>query len=176
MKKILIGVLIALVSTGGFANSLDERSEKQAAQIIFHDADVKSYICIENANCNFDDFFTKLSITEVNLGLSKKPVVNGILIEPLNRGLQYFSAVFLFEQSGYRLVFAPDVTLSGIKFLNAGASGMRRIRATERLSNDRWNESDYSYNVKSKEYAETRTICYGSTDSKTAPVARVKCE
>lgn len=172
MSKLLASTLLALISTAVFACPPEDELIKSATQIIYADADIRNYVCAENTSCNFDEFFPKVTVTKVDLIPPGNPMQEGVLVEPSNRGLQYFSAIFLRRECAYHLAFSPDVTLSGVKILDRNHNGMRLIRAIERDSTVRWNEIDYAFDEHTKTYVEIRKRCYGA---KGKAAVRVKC-
>jgi hypothetical protein len=165
-----------LFANFAFACPSQEVSEKNAAKVIYSDEDVKRYICTDGAaNCDFEEFFSKLNISTIDLNSVGKSSEyykkDGLLIEPLHPFKQYFSAVFLRQSCTFELVFSPDVTQSGLSFLRKNKLKMPTILSRTQESAYRWNLTEYAYNSSKKSYIETKTECLKITkDSKSVAI------
>ncbi|MFC7419015.1 hypothetical protein ACFQNF_03900 [Iodobacter arcticus] len=137
-----------------FANACP--SEDQMRQSIFAelflDNDVVYYVCVENKNCDLEEFKSKLQVSQENFNNSSKGSIEALLVEPINKYKQYFSAVYFKDKCTYRLVFYPDVTLSGISILKRSYNDVRLIRTVEIESSVKWQEFEYGYSKKSKNF------------------------
>jgi hypothetical protein len=95
-----------------------------------------AYVCMEHNRCSFAEFTDGLEVTSVRLGQATPASPRlGIKVEPQHNGLQYFTSLFILEPCRYRLIFAGDTSLSGVKLLRKQRDGFYLLRANERESN-----------------------------------------
>jgi len=143
-----------------------------AVQALYKNSEVLQYICVENLNCSADEFMKGLEVKEVNLSSIPRERRRALLVEPVKKGRQFFSAVFLVKDGESRMVFSPDTTLSGLKILPISKNRLYILRGTERESNEAWKETDYGFDRQSQQYKQVATRCFRENDGKSI---QVKC-
>jgi hypothetical protein len=178
LKKIptLLGALIFCASPV-IACPTEIELTKNAAEVVYQDADAKFYICGESAaTCDLSEFISKLQISPINLKAGQKINAgrkDGLLILPLNPAKQFFSALFLLEKCTYKMIFSPDVSQNGLSIQKKYVSGMPVILTRSQESYDRWSETEYVYSIASQAYVEKNTQCFYMT--KNSKIANRKC-
>lgn len=143
-----------------------------ALHALYENSEVLNYVCVENPNCSKDEFVKGLEVKELNLGSDPRAKQPALMVEPVRKGRQYFSAVFFRTSIGLRMVFSPDLTLSGLKVLPAVKNRLYVLRGTERNSNVSWKDTDYGYDHKNKQYMPITTRCFQDEGGK---AVAVKC-
>ena len=168
MKTLLIGILGSFSSTV-FACGPESTMLQEAVRQTFADPDIVRYVCLDS-DCTIEEFSEKIDIKAV--ALNSKGTA-GIQIEPLLKGKQYFSAIFLKDQCKYRMVFAPDITLSSVRLIKKQKNNFYVVRAVERDSVGAWKEYDFAYDAAVKQYSEPEMRCFRTSGGKNVVV---KCE
>jgi hypothetical protein len=143
-----------------------------ALRTLYADQDITRYVCVDNEKCSFEDFSRQLETKQISLGPESTTSL-AIQVEPLRKGRQYFSAVYLLDQCKYHMVFAPDTTLSGVKFLKQIKNNFYVLRAIERNSAESWKEYDFAYDSPVRQYNLMKTRCFRMGENKTL---NVKCD
>lgn len=172
MKK-LVTFAFLLASAISMASEVINPSIRTAIGIVYTDEDAKNYVCLTNPACDVDTFSAGVTATKIDLGSKNDGIIDGLLIEPSKPGRQYFSALFVKDKNFYRMVFSPDVTLSGLNILSKRLNGMPLIRSSERESNESWVDFEYAYFKNKKAYSLVKKLCYKAGDG--ASPMRVKC-
>ena len=170
VRRRLLFAVLSLLSSAGFACEGEGEMQLAAVRTLYADADIARYVCIDNSECSIEEFFSQVSIKAVTLNTAGTPAIQ---IEPKRKGTQYFSAIFLQEQCKYKMVFAPDTTLSDVKLLKTKKNNYTIVRAVERESTEAWKEYDFSYDLATRQYRATTTRCF---KARGARIARVRCE
>lgn len=122
--KCLFAAVLSAVSATALACAPEDDMRRAALRILHKDAELVQYVCVDDANCRFDDIAGRLDVSPIALG----PAMPAILVEPQSKGSQYFSAIFIQERCKYRMVFAPDTAFSGVQALPARRNGFNVLR------------------------------------------------
>jgi hypothetical protein len=168
MKSVLFAAALmpGLCSTAAHACGPEPVMREQAVRALYADADVARYVCVDNGDCAIGEFASKLDVKPVTLG----PGITGIQVEPQQKGLQYFSALFRQQDCKYEMVLAPDTTLSSVKLLPRQKNALYMVRAVERDATDVWKEIDFAYDPAQHQYALAATRCYRARGGKAVTV------
>jgi len=150
VRKRCIAVLLSMISPVVLACGPEAAMRLEAFRTLYADPDVARYVCVDDGACGIEEFSRQLDVTAVSLNPAG---AEGIQIEPSRKGAQYFSALFLRDQCRYKMVFAPDTTLSGIKLLKRQKNNFYVLRAMERDSAEAWKEYDFAYDPATRQYA-----------------------
>ena len=168
ISKIVVALLY-LICNACLGACLTSEGIKSAVSMLYLDEDVKRYVCNFEARCSEASFLSQLEVKNILFNSKKE----GLLIEPKAMGKQFFSALFLKEECDYRMIFSPDVSMSGIKMLPVQINGMPKLRATERESNDEWSELEYVFSKKAGIYSFLKKDCYrNAIDNK---ILKISC-
>jgi hypothetical protein len=170
VKKVFFTGLLSILSSVVLACEPEAALRLDAVRTLYADPDVARYVCVDNGQCGIEEFTSQLEVKPV--ALSPKGGA-AIQVEPLRKGRQYFSAIFLQDQCKYKMVFAPDTTLSDVKLLKQQKNNFYILRAVERDSTEAWKEYDFAYDPVALQYSEPKTRCYKSAGGKNVVV---KCD
>lgn len=160
MTKLILRVFIVCICGIASACPPDEKMIKSAMEQLYADEELVNYICIENKDCDLNEFSSKLDLTRPDLNPSSKKRVEALLAEPTKKNKQYFSALFIKTGCMYQMALSPDTSLSGIKIIKKNRKKLNIIRSLERETNELWKETDYGYDPKLKQFIAIRTRCY----------------
>lgn len=149
-RKHCLAGLLSLISPVVLACGPEAAMRLEAIRTLYADPDVARYVCVDDGACDIEEFSRQLEVMAVSLSTAG---AEGIQIEPLRKGAQYFSALFLRDQCRYKMVFAPDTTLSGIKLLKKQKNNFYVLRAVERDSAQAWKQYDFAYDPATRQYA-----------------------
>lgn len=141
-----------------------------AIRTLFADPDIARYVCVDNGECSIEEFSGQVEMKMLSLNPEGAAAIQ---VEPMRKGKQYFSAIFLQDQCRYRMVFAPDTTLSDVKLLKTQKNHFYMLRAVERDSTEAWKEYEFSYDPVARQYTDPRTRCFRVVGRKSVIV---KCE
>lgn len=141
-----------------------------ALRILYADADIARYVCVDNSECDIEEFATQLEVKAVALNTVGSPAIQ---IEPKLKGRQYFSALFLQEKCRYEMILAPDTTLSDVRLLKKKKNNFYMVRAVEIDSTEAWKEYYFSYDLAIKQYGAPAIRCFKTSGTNNVSV---KCE
>ena len=170
MKRYFLVGLLSLFSSVVLACDSESTTRLEAIRTLYADSDIARYVCTDNGECSIEEFSKQLDIKEISLNPEGAAAIQ---IEPMRKGRQYFSAIFLQDQCRYRMVFAPDTTLSSVKLLKKQKNNFYMVRAVERDSTEAWKEYDFTYDAVAQQYSDPKTRCFRARGGKNRIV---KCE
>lgn len=165
-----IMLLPSLISSAVLACEPEAAMRLEAIRTLYADSDIARYVCVDDGACGVEEFSRQVDVSPVSLNPAG---AEGIQVEPSRQGAQYFSALFLRDQCRYKMVFAPDTTLSGVKLLKKQKNNFYVLRAVERDSAQAWKEYDFAYDPATRQYAEPAVRCFRAAGGKNNAV---KCE
>ncbi|MYN20617.1 hypothetical protein GTP81_28140 [Rugamonas sp. FT107W] len=170
MRKRCSTVLLSLISPVVLACEPEAALRLEAIRTLYADPDIARYVCVDDGACGIEEFARQIDVRTVSLSPAG---AGGIQVEPVRKGAQYFSALFLRDQCRYKMVFAPDTTLSDVKLLKKQKNNFYVLRAVERDSAQAWKEYDFAYDPATRQYAEPAARCFSAAGGKNNVV---KCE
>lgn len=170
MKKCFLVAILSLFSPVVLACDAESTMRLDAVGTLYADADIARYVCTDNGECSIEEFSKQLEIKAISLNSEGAAAIQ---IEPMRKGKQYFSAIFLQDQCRYRMVFAPDTTLSSVKLLTKQRNNFYMVRGVERDSTEAWKEYDFTYDAVARQYSDPKTRCFRASGGKNTIV---KCE
>jgi len=137
-------------------------STSSAITSLYADSDAVQYVCGE-VQCSLAEFTRELAVEGRKLGTGSAGD-DALLIEPEKKANQYFSALYLVDRKAcaYRLVFAPDVSASGIKLLKSVHHGYLDIRSHQRESAAYWRDDDFLYDPLRSRYVSIKSRCFAN--------------
>ena len=145
-------------------------STSSAIRSLYGDSDAVQYVCGE-VQCTLAAFTRGLAVEGRKLGIGGTGD-DALLIEPARKANQYFSALYLVDRKAcaYRLVFAPDVSASGIKLLKSLHHGYVDIRSHQRESAAYWRDDDFLYDPRRFRYVSIKSRCFADLNGATETV------
>lgn len=170
MRNFVLIVVLSLFSPMVSACEPEATMQLDAVRTLYADPDISRYVCVDNAECSLEEFSGQIEIKVVSLNPKGAAAIQ---VEPMRKGKQYFSAIFLQDQCRYKMVFAPDTTLSDVKLLKTQKNNFYMLRAVERDSTEAWKEYEFSYDPVARQYTDPRTRCFKAVGGKNVIV---KCE
>lgn len=163
-------VYLFFISSIASACPHESKLPSDALQILYKKPEILAYICVERSNCSKNEFLASLDVKEIILSTRPHEEIKAIMVEPIKKGRQYFTAIFMISACKSHMIFSPDTSLSGLKVMPNSKNGLHVLRGTERESTESWKETDYGYNLRAKQYAEIGTKCFSEKNGKTVAV------
>ena len=158
--SLLAGTVSACPDAGDTRPALPQRVLEQLAA----NDDVKQYVCAEAASCTAQELGEGLAAS----GLRLKPAAaadDALLVEPTRKGRQFFSAIFV-DGDNARMVFGPDVSMTGVRVLPRVRNGYYMLRSVSRDSTVEWDEYDFAYDTAKQQYWPAGRKCYAQVQGK----------
>ena len=167
IAKLLIGAsMIVIVSSS--AAGLTSPPAK-VIDTLFRDKELVDYVCADSdGHCGVAEFGMRLESKRIDIAASPGRKSEAILVEPVNKHRQYFSAIFAKHGREYREIFAADTSMSGITILPAVRNGYFVVQGVVRNSNADWMETDFVFDVKGGYYRPEKTRCMRDVDGEVA--------
>lgn len=157
MRKIIfLALIFVFYSSRGSCCVDSPLARTEAARSLYADRDIVNYVCIDEAECKFEAFFSRLTLKDVSLNNSG---AQGLQIEPKTKGRQYFSAIFLNDRGKYHLVFAPDTSYSDVSIRKTSLNKFYPVVAIERESTDKWKEYTFNFDAVHMQYMNPQVQC-----------------
>lgn len=132
---------------------------------LFQDAELVSYVCADrDGKCSAVEFGGRLEGRSVDIKAPSAQPVKAILVEPVRKHRQYFSAIFVKEGTRYREIYSADLSFSGTTILPSVRNGYFMVQGVVRDSNAYWKEVDFIYDSARKYYWPEKTRCFQDVD------------
>lgn len=162
--------MIAWYAGAACAHPAHARPPQSIIEYLYKDSELVAYICVEYSKCTASKFGDRLEAKKIHISADPKAKTDAILVEPVKKNRQYFSAIFEVRKGKYDPIFLPDTSMSGITVLPASRDGYRLVQAYVHATNADWEEIDFAYDRHKKQYLAAKTACFTSVDDK--PIAR----
>jgi hypothetical protein len=136
---------------------------------LFRDKELVVYVCPESdGHCSVAEFGRRLESRKIDVATSPGRTSETILVEPVKKHRQYFSAIFAKHGHEYREIFAADLSMSGITILPTARHGYFVVQAVARDSYADWTEIDFVFDPNSAYYRPEETRCVRNLDGEIA--------
>lgn len=167
IAKLVIGASMIVIVSSSVAG-LTSPPEK-VVDTLFRDKELVDYVCADSdGHCVVAEFGRRLKSKRIDIAASPGRKSEAILVEPVVKHRQYFSAMFAKHGREYREIFSADTSMSGITILPAVRNGYLVVQAVARDSNSDWMETDFVFDPKRAYYRPGKTRCMRELDGEVA--------
>jgi len=143
MRHFVLGWILIMFASIALCCPTGSAPGLNAVKALYWGKEITQYVCHDEP-CDINEFAERLSLKKIRLAKNAH-TDDGLQIEPSVKGRQYFSYIYLFDQSAcdYVPVFSADTSFSGVQVLKDVRHGYHTLRAHEQRSIDRFSETDF---------------------------------